>query len=58
MKSVTILLPCLNEEKTLDECIKEIKLYIKTLPYKFSILVCDNIDFNSSFEFNKFEIFV
>ena len=42
MKSVTILLPCLNEEKTLDECIKEIKLYIKTLPYKFSILVCDN----------------
>ena len=42
MKSVTVLLPCLNEEKTLDNCLKEIKKYIKKLKYKIDILVCDN----------------
>jgi len=53
MKSVTILLPCLNEEKTLGNCLKEIKKYIRTLHYKFKILVCDNNSTDKSQEICK-----
>ena len=43
-KLITILLPCLNEEKTLDKCIKLIKKTMNNSKYKkdYSILVCDN----------------
>jgi len=43
-KLITILLPCLNEEKTLDKCIKMIKKTMNNSKYKkdYSILVCDN----------------
>ena len=39
---LTILLPCLNEEKTLDETIKEIKIELKKFNIKSEILVVDN----------------
>ena len=43
-KLITILLPCLNEEKTLDKCIKLIKKTMNNSKYKkdYSLLVCDN----------------
>ena len=53
MKSVTVLLPCLNEEKTLNNCLKEIKKFIKKLDYKFEILVCDNNSTDKSQEICK-----
>lgn len=42
MKDVTILLPCLNEEKTLEECIKKIKKVMNKTKYKYELLLCDN----------------
>ena len=43
-KLITILLPCLNEEKTLDKCLKLIKKTMNKSKYKkqYTILVCDN----------------
>lgn len=38
----TFLLPCLNEEKSLEYCIKEIKDYIDKTNLKAEILVSDN----------------
>ena len=44
MKEITILLPCLNEDKTLEECIKRIQKIMSKSKYKhqYEILVCDN----------------
>lgn len=42
MKDVTILLPCLNEEKTLEECIKKIKKVMNKTKYNYELLLCDN----------------
>ena len=42
LKTVSILLPCLNEEETLDKCIKSIKKNMKPTKYKWEIIVCDN----------------
>lgn len=41
-KSVCVLLPCLNEEKTLEKCIKAIKDVLVKTDYDYNILVCDN----------------
>lgn len=43
-KLITILLPCLNEEQTLLECINNIKKSMNKSKYKdkYNILVCDN----------------
>ena len=43
-KLVTILLPCLNEERTLEKCIVGIKKTMDKSKYKdkYTILVCDN----------------
>ena len=38
----TFILPCLNEEKTLEYCIKEIQKYIKEKNLDAEILVSDN----------------
>ena len=42
MKEFTFILPCLNEEKTLPFCIKEISEYIKKNSLNAEILVSDN----------------
>lgn len=43
-EDVTIILPCLNEEKTLLKCVKQIKTVLNKSEYKqkYKILVCDN----------------
>lgn len=43
-KLITILLPCLNEEKTILTCIRRIKKVMNNSKYKkdYNILVCDN----------------
>lgn len=43
-KKITILLPCLNEEKTLEQCIKKIQKTMDKSKYstQYDILVCDN----------------
>ena len=50
-KSVDILLPCYNEDKTIREQIKRIKKIIKSKKYNYNIVVCDN---NSSDNSRKF----
>lgn len=54
-KLITILLPCLNEEKTLDKCIKLIKKTMNNSKYKkdYSILVCDNGSTDNSIKICK-----
>lgn len=49
---LTILLPCLNEEKTLAETIKEIKAELAKIKYtsKSEILVVDNNSCDNSFK--------
>jgi len=39
---ISIIIPCLNEEKTIGECIKKALLGIESLGYKSEILVIDN----------------
>lgn len=39
---LTILLPCLNEEKTIEKCIKEAKRFLKENHINGEILVADN----------------
>lgn len=41
-KSIDILLPCYNEEKTIREQIERIKKIIKSKKYSYNIVVCDN----------------
>ena len=42
MKTITILLPCLNEESTLKKCIQGIKKVMNKSAYSYKILLCDN----------------
>jgi len=53
MKDVTILLPCLNEDVTLDKCIKQIKKVMDKSKYKYEILVCDNNSIDDSINIAK-----
>ena len=48
LKTVSILLPCLNEEKTLEKCIKSISKNMKKTKYDWEIIVCDNNSTDSS----------
>ena len=48
LKTVSILLPCLNEEKTLEKCIKSISKNMKKTKYDWDIIVCDNNSTDSS----------
>lgn len=50
---LTILLPCLNEEETLDETIKEIKRELKKFNIKSEILVVDNGSCDNSIKIAK-----
>lgn len=54
-KIVSILLPCLNEEETLDTCIKRIKKSMKKCKYKnsYELLVCDNGSTDNSIKICK-----
>lgn len=49
----TFILPCLNEEKTLDFCIEEIKNYIAKTDLNAEILVSDNNSTDNSREIAK-----
>ncbi len=53
--SVTIILPCLNEDKTLLKCVTKIKKVMNKSSYakKYSILVCDNGSTDKSIEICK-----
>ncbi|HPZ23610.1 MAG TPA: glycosyltransferase family 2 protein [Bacilli bacterium] len=53
MDELTILLPCLNEENTLDKCIKDIHKVMDKSRIPFSILLCDNNSNDSSIEIAK-----
>jgi len=50
---VTILFPCLNEEKTLDECIKTTKSIMDNTKYKYEILISDNGSTDNSLKIAK-----
>lgn len=49
----TFILPCLNEEKTLEYCIKEIQKYIKEKNLDAEILVSDNNSTDNSVKQQK-----
>lgn len=52
---VTVILPCLNEEKTLLKCVKQIKTVLDKSEYKqkYKILVCDNGSTDKSIDICK-----
>ena len=54
-KKITILLPCLNEEKTLEKCIKRIQKTMDKSKYstQYDILVCDNNSTDNSIKICK-----
>jgi glycosyltransferase involved in cell wall biosynthesis len=49
-EDVTIILPCLNEEKTLLKCVKQIKTVLNKNKCNYKILVCDNGSTDKSIE--------
>lgn len=49
----TFVLPCLNEESSLEYCINEIKKSIKKYSLSAEILVCDNNSTDNSVEIAK-----
>lgn len=52
-KELTILMPCLNEEKTLADCISEAKKFIASSGIETEILIADNGSEDSSVEIAK-----
>jgi Glycosyltransferases involved in cell wall biogenesis len=42
VKSLSIVMPCLNEEKTLLACIRKAKQFKATMPFPVEIIVADN----------------
>ena len=52
-KKYTFILPCLNEEKTLEYCIKEIQKCIEYKKLDAEILVSDNNSTDNSVEIAK-----
>ena len=50
---LTILMPCLNEEKTIGTCIRKAKEYLETNKIKGEILVVDNNSTDNSFSIAK-----
>ena len=52
-KEITFILPCLNEEKSLEYCIKEIKKYIQENQLDAEILVADNLSKDNSRRITK-----
>ena len=52
-KKYTFILPCLNEEKTLEYCIKEIRKCIEDKKLDAEILVSDNNSTDNSVEIAK-----
>jgi glycosyltransferase involved in cell wall biosynthesis len=50
---VSIIFPCLNEENTLDKCIKSVKQVMKNSKYKYEIIVVDNGSIDSSVSIAK-----
>ena len=50
---LTIILPCLNEEKTLASVIQEIKIELNKLKVKSEILVVDNGSSDNSMKIAK-----
>ena len=53
MREFTFILPCLDEEKTLPFCIKEILTYIKNNKLNAEILVSDNGSIDNSVQIAK-----
>lgn len=47
-KEITFILPCLNEEKSLEYCIKEIQVYIDKNVLNAEIIVADNNSIDNS----------
>ena len=52
-KEITFILPCLNEEKTLEFCLNEIENYIKQKNLNAEILLADNNSTDKSREIAK-----
>ncbi len=50
---LTILMPCLNEEKTLETCIKKAFSYLKSSKIKGEILIADNGSTDNSLKIAK-----
>lgn len=48
--SLTILMPCLNEEKTIGICIKKAKKFLEDNSINGEILIADNGSSDSSVE--------
>ena len=50
---VTILFPCLNEENTIEKCIKDVKKVMDNTKYKYEILISDNGSIDDSIKIAK-----
>ena len=50
---LTILMPCLNEEETLEKCIKKAKKFLKRSNINGEILIADNGSTDNSIEIAK-----
>ena len=50
---ISIIFPCLNEESTLDECIKTTKKVMNKTKYKYEIIISDNGSTDDSIKIAK-----
>lgn len=53
MKYISVVIPCLNEEKTISSCIQEAKEGIKNSSYDGEVIISDNGSEDNSVEISK-----
>ena len=53
MKYISVVIPCLNEEKTISSCIKEAQEGIKNSNYDGEVIVSDNGSEDNSVQISK-----
>ena len=47
-KTIAVLIPCYNEEKTIGKVVRDCKRYLDAKKYKFVVYVYDNNSFDNT----------